>query len=593
VHISPGVSEYYTDSTPTIADNRFHYEITLVEPLVRGNTALLEALLAMNSRRRFLEALGAGGMGLALNSFGLGSWLKVANAAHDPSHTAPGCGIWGDLEGSVGPWNCGNHQGYKILEIYLRAGASQWESLWLPGNASAPNFSDFDLGAPNTAPFPSGNSANSADTLDLSQVSWSDHTSDVPCEPPDIPPSSTDAMLFAAQTSPGGGNIYWGAPTRPIFNRNDIFSRCRMITQYHDLLPHEAAIPFALTGSRLGNPRLAGTGAAVQRRDRALNPDQLLPVSYVLHNGSPFDINFAAATGMHPGAARPLVIQLGDSNSFFENLGRTGITPESDDLLLALRHEYRDRLRFRGAGKTVRSAGFDGYWTAAELLESAPTLQTLFENEILVVDSNVARCAEVTGLSSGLFRGIKTQLHAAASLLSTGPAKYVCTIDRGIAGSYDTHQINHMETICSNMYNVTHHLADIIHHPINNPTGQIDLDETLVVIHTEFGREPWIENGRGRDHWPYGFVTTLIGGPIPTGGPSIGGGIDSGDGMTHTDFRYTPADVRGALLEVAGIDPFADGNFNVASFSEALRSNPVTVSEPEIRNRLRSRVLGL
>lgn len=551
-------------------------------------------MVDMYGRRRFLEMLGVGGAGLALNSFGLGTWIKAAHAAHDASHTAPGCGLWGDLEGNIGPWNCGNHRGFKILEIYLRAGASQWETLWLPGNGSAPNFSDFDLGAPNTAPFPGGNPDNSADTLDLADVSWSDHLGDFPCDAPAIPPSSTDAMLFAAQTSPGGGNVYWGAPARPVFNRSDIFSRCRMVTQYHDLLPHEAAIPFALTGSRLGNPRLAGTGAAVQRRERALEPEQLLPTAYVLHNGSPFDINFAAATGMHPGFARPLVIRIRNNNAFFDNLARNGVTAESDELLLALRHEYRDRMRFRGAGGTVRSAGFDGYWTAAELLASAPDLQTLFENEILVVDSSIAKCAEVTGSNSDAsnVRGIKTQLHAAASLLGSGPARYVCAIDRGVAGTYDTHQINHMETICSNMYNVMHHLADVIHHPTINPDGLIDLDETLVVMHTEFGREPWIENGRGRDHWPYGFVTTLIGGPIGAG-PSIGGGIDSGDGRTHPDFRYTATDIRGALLLAAGIDPFAEGAFNVAAFSDALKSNPVTVLETEIRNRLRSRILGL
>ena len=195
--------------------------------------------------------------------------------------------------------------------------------------------------------------------------------------------------------------------------------------------------------------------------------------------------------------------------------------------------------------------------------------------------------------NTGTSRGIKTQLHAAASLLSSGPARYVCTIDRGIAGSYDTHQIRHMETICSNMYNVMHHLADVIHHPTDNPNGLINLDETLIMMHTEFGREPWIENGRGRDHWPVGYVTTLIGGPIPSGGPTIGGGIDPTDGRTATNFRYSPADVRGAMLLAAGIDPFEEGNFNVAAFSEAIRSNPVTVLESEIRNRLRSRILGL
>lgn len=155
-------------------------------------------------RRRFLERLGIGGEDLALNSFGLGAWIPDANAAHDASHTAPGCGLWGDLVGDVGPRNCGNHQGYKILEIYLRAGASQWETLWLPGNGSAPNFSDFNLGFPNTGPFPGGNPANSSGTLDLSEVAWFDHLGDFPCESPGIPPTSTDANLFAAQTSPGG-----------------------------------------------------------------------------------------------------------------------------------------------------------------------------------------------------------------------------------------------------------------------------------------------------------------------------------------------------------------------------------------------------
>lgn len=549
----------------------------------------------MVDRRRFLETLGIGGAGIALNSLGLAQWMGAAHAAHDPSHSAPGCGIWGDLEGDIGgvnPWNCGNHQGYKILEIFLRAGASQWETLWLPGNGSVPNFSDFDMGLPNTGPEPGG---GSPDTLDLSEVSW--NAGSFPCEAPDIPPSSTDFMKFA-DPEQGSGSIYWGAPARPLYRRADIFSKCRMVSLYHDLFPHEAAIPFALTGSRLGNPRLAGTGAAIQRRDRALNPDNLLPVSYFLHTNATGDTNYAAATGTHPGFSRPLVIRVNSSNNFFDDLGRQGLTGESDELLLSLRHEFRDRMRFRGGGNPVRSKGFDGYWVASELLESAPSLQSLFNNEILVVDSAITQCADVPGSGIGVTssRGIKTQLHAAAELLNSGNAKYVCAIDNGIAGSYDTHQVNHLETISTNMYNVMHHLADIINHPTDNPDGPLDLSDTMVVIHSEFGREPWIEpdgtGSRGRDHWPVGYVATMIGGPIPNG-PSIGGGIDPSDGYTFTDFRYSPTDVKGAVLLAAGIDPFEDGNFNVAAFSEAIKSNPSTVSEAEIRNRLRNRILGV
>ncbi len=566
----------------------------------------------MTDRRNFLKSMGLASLGIgsstaALNTLGLSNWLKDANAAHEGSHTAASCGLWGDLVGNVDGWDCGNHGGFKILEIYLRFGASQWETFWLPGSAAAPNFSDFDMGLPNTAPHPGDDVARSTGAFDLSDLAWTG--GGAPCQAPDLPTASTNSKRFANQTS--GGYIHWGAAAKPLYRRShnsndDIFERCRMVTQYHRLTPHEAAIPYALTGSTLGNPRMAGTGAAIQRRSRVLDPNQLLPVSYVLYNGdhniSPQ--NYAATTGTHPGSSRPLVIQVSGSNAFYQNLARTDITSQSDDVLKALRHEYRDRLRFRGSGNTVRSGGFDGYWTAAELLETAPNLQSLFENELLVVDSTPAKCADVASINTGTQHGIKTQLEAAAELLSNGPAKYVFTMDNGITGSYDTHGSSHQESVNANMYNFMTHLASVIHHPTNNPTGKINLDDTMIVINSEFGRTPWRRFDKvndaatdftvpmGRDHWPFGYSAIMIGGPI-SGGPSIRGKIDSTDGFTDPDHQYTPTDIRGAMLLAAGIDPFDDGNFNVASFSDAIKSNPAAGSEEEIRERLKSRILGL
>ena len=536
-------------------------------------------------RRNFLAALAAAGIQGTLG----GSLLRSAKAAHDPAHSAPGCGVWGDLDGSVGgvgPWDCGNHQGFKILDIYLYAGASPWETFWLPGNLAAPLFSSHGMGG-----------------LPLNLMDWAANVNvppaadNPPCIDPDIPPAFDEAAFFAEQS--GGGHIHWGAPARPLYLRNDIMSRCRMVTQYHELPPHEAAIPYCLTGLKLGNPRLAGTGAAIQRRARALFPDQLLPASYVLHRGGSLAINPVAATGMHPGFARPLVIQVSSGNSFFDNLGRAGMTSESDELLLSLRHEHRDRLRFRGAGDIVRSAGFDGYWVAAELLKDAPTLQALFAGDLLVVDSNVAVCPEHPGASVGNNPGAKTMLHAAASLLSSGPARYVSVIDRGRAGSYDTHGDGsqlHLLRTSANLYNVLYHLADIIHDPIANPTGTLNLDDTMVVINTEFGRTNYINGNNGRDHWPWGNVATLIGGPI-TGGATIRGAIESSgadEGKTVAAHRYNPADIRAAMMLAAGINPFAEGNFRVSDFLDS----PVGIGlgadqEGDIVNRLREWILGL
>ena len=535
------------------------------------------------NRRQFLKALGGGSTQLALSALALGSWIQ---RAHGSSHCD--LGSWGAIPGSVGGWTCASHSGYKILEIYLHAGASQWETFWLPGNGSAPNFSDFDMGPPNTPPEPGAGSPN---TLDLSQLNWGNNTANFPCEPPDIPASSSDAALFAAQS--GGGNIYWGAPAKPLYRRADILSRCRMVTQYHGLFPHEAAIPFAHAGLTLGNVRRAGSGAAIQRRAHAVDPMQVLPVSYVLHAGVTLSANAAAVTGTHPGSSRPLVIRVQNNNAFFDSLARTGITPESDELFLALRHEYRDRLRFRGGGNPIRSVGFDGYWVAAELLKDAPSMQSLFAGNLLVIDGNVDTCPEIPGSSTSTVPAAKTMLQAAASLLSSGPARYVCVIDKGIANTYDTHggaTLNHLLHTTTNLYNILHHLAEVIHHPTNNPSGTLDLNDTLVVINSEFGRTPWINANNGRDHWPGGYAAMLIGGPI-SGGASIRGAIDSADGFTLANHRYKPTDIRGAMLLAAGIDPFAVGNFRFSDFSDAIKDG--IGMEQQIRERLKGWILGV
>jgi len=522
-------------------------------------------------RRRFLKALGASGAYLGAGALGLGAFIRDSQATTHCTGTS-----WGAIPGTVGGaggWTCDNHPGFKVLEIYLYAGSSQWETFWLPGNASIPNFTDYGMGS-----------------LPLNQLNWAANTASFPCQPPDIPTAFNNAQLFAAQS--GGGNIYWGAPARPLYRRSDILSRCRMITQYHGLAPHEAAIPYALAGLTLGNPRRAGSGAPIARRARVVNPAQVLPVSYVLHRNASFGANAAAVTGVHPGFSRPLVIQIQNSNAFVDNLARTGITPESDEVLLALRHEYRDRLRFRGAGNPVRSSGFDGYWVAAELLDEAPSLQALFPGNMLVIDNAVAVCPTHPGATAPAVPHAKTMLHAAASLLSSGPARYVCAIDTGITSTYDTHGDGsqmHLLFTSANFYNVLHHLADIIHHPVNNPSGTLNLDDTMVVINTEFGRTPNINGNNGRDHWPQGYVSVLIGGPI-AGGASIRGAIDA-SGYTVAAHRYTPTDVRGAVLLAAGVDPFAEGNFRFSDFSDAIKTGIGT--EADIRDRLRGWILGL
>lgn len=521
------------------------------------------------SRREFLRLVNSAGAGAALSGLGLGSYLNTAHADHHCD-----AGSWGQLVGNVGGWTCDTHEGYKVLEIFLYLGAEQWSAFWLPG-AGAPNFSDYGMGS-----------------MPFANVDWTQSVADFPCENPDVPLSATDFQLFSNNSA--GANIYWGAATRPFYNRSDIYSRCRMVTIAHDLAVHQLAEQYVLTGLTLGNARSAGTGAPIQRRARAVTPDQVLPVSYVLHRNELVPRRAASAIGTHPGFARPVDIAISDDNGFVDSLARTGISAESDDLLLSLRHELRDRMRYTGIGDPVRSQGFDSYWAAAELLENAPSMQALFADDILVRDNNIAICAEhPNSVATTPRTGIKTMIGAAAELLGNGPARYVCAVDRGLSGTYDTHNTTGTTpttpNINANIYNVIHHIAENIFDATNNPNGKINLNDTMIVISTDFNRTPLVPRPDGRDHWPGGGVSIMLGGPI-NGGPSIEGTIDPA-GFTDPVFAYSPTDIRGAILLAAGVDPFADSNFRVSDFSPALTAGGFA-TEVGIRDRLKSVVLG-
>ncbi len=78
------------------------------------------------------------------------------------------------------------------------------------------------------------------------------------------------------------------------------------------------------------------------------------------------------------------------------------------------------------------------------------------------------------------------------------------------------------------------------------------LDETLVVVMTEFGRTPKVNAAGGRDHWPNCFSAALAGGGIP-GGAVIGASDDLGEFVK--DRPVTPADMAATIYTLLGIDP--------------------------------------
>lgn len=78
------------------------------------------------------------------------------------------------------------------------------------------------------------------------------------------------------------------------------------------------------------------------------------------------------------------------------------------------------------------------------------------------------------------------------------------------------------------------------------------LDETLVVIGTEFGRTPGAQGSDGRDHHPFGFSVALAGGGIKGG---VAHGATDEIGFHAVEDRHYVTDIHATVLHQLGLDP--------------------------------------
>jgi hypothetical protein len=77
------------------------------------------------------------------------------------------------------------------------------------------------------------------------------------------------------------------------------------------------------------------------------------------------------------------------------------------------------------------------------------------------------------------------------------------------------------------------------------------LDETLVMLSSEFGRTPKINRTSGRDHWPKVFSVALAGGGVPRG--AIFGTSDATAAEPDSE-AIGPADLFATIYHLLGID---------------------------------------
>jgi hypothetical protein len=427
----------------------------------------------------------------------------------------------------------------RVLEVFLYGGLSQWETLYFVRNYGTP-----------------------ADAQYANQQYYTYATSNATmisrCST-----SSFDTVREFGQDALGA-NVEIGPFADRLWLRPDVVGRMRIVVQKHTLEPHEAAVPQALTGRPVGQPTAAGLGAHVQRArlDAGITPNRASPYSYVFATGgvSSDNVSAAAAAGIHPGAARPLLIKTDNAAGFTNLLGRQtvgGARASHDTLVQAYAQQYNGRLSWP-SGTRVRSARTDDYEVAFNNAKRVDAIGTVLSPDLFTNQGGLAcqtsrtRNIPLVGLS------------AAAKLLThpTEPASYVCVSDTGLyeasgGGGYDTHSENARDT-ATNFDNMLKSLLAIINAPGETDPRKLSLDDTLIILNTEFGRTPRAQGSTGRNHHPYGYVTAFIGGPTTKG---VSGAIGP-NGVA--DMYASPAQNRIAALLALGIWPFSQEAFAVS-----------------------------
>lgn len=480
-------------------------------------------------RRDFIRTIGATGVGVA-TGLGITPFDRVRYASAAPT--------WGDYPSYAKDAELPNEKRAKnVLELFLYGGLCPWETFYVVDN---PAWGEKDK---------------------LMWYTFLTGTDSIPnvytnCYGAEAPPMLTDFRV-----DENGVLVKLGPFAQGLRKRQDIVDRLRVHVVSHTLEPHEGAIPLAMSGYRLGAPKLAGVGAAVQHYHLA-HATEITgePYAYVLYSPGDFptdNLRAASSVGQHPGSSRPLSIKVTASTAFIDALKRKevgALRPQFDALLSNHLADYKKRLTWPGQDAMVRSLTVNDYASALGNVQKTDTLIEILKEEFFKGVSGSA-CGQ-TSNPNYPHMGLKLASH-----ILTRPgslARHVTVVDGGLipasgGGGYDTHT-NHIKDSARNLANIWHELTSIINEPGENNPAKLNLEETLIVVNTEFGRTPWNQNGSGRNHHPYAYVTLMFGGPVGPDQQGIVGSIGS-DGFAVN--ALSPAESRAATLAALGVYPFA------------------------------------
>ena len=98
-------------------------------------------------------------------------------------------------------------------------------------------------------------------------------------------------------------------------------------------------------------------------------------------------------------------------------------------------------------------------------------------------------------------------------------------------------------------------LDRVVYHLINDLEERGLLDSTLVVAMGEFGRTPWLNPARGRDHYPHAWSLMMTGCGLKRG---VVTGATDADGVDVIEKVYNEQNLFATIFTALGIDPYAE-----------------------------------
>ena len=519
-------------------------------------------------RRTFLQALAAAGAGLS-------------GGACSTDDTPPAGGVgdgWGTAPSSVSSLLVPpSRRPDGVLEIFLMGGLCPWDTFYVNPEYGHPDRTD---GTANTQWWTFQEGYGDANLPNVFESRCG---------------GSGQPLLTEFSTDSAGSPIHFGPWLLPLRDRPDILNRLRVVVLSHKFEPHEVASPLALTGHTRGALRMATTGAHAQRHFRGMQSSSHdTPLAYTIFSGdseieAQFDINAASASGLHPAWARPLALRLAEDNSALTSaLERSSLNDRASLMDAAARtylNRYASRYGSSGSGKPMMNRALEEMIQARNALEYAPRLSEVLTPELLAPVRGTVACGSQADLDTTAMG-----LRMATNLLTRPDrsAKYVTYIDSGLINAtgagYDTHEYHVMESSRNIMHLLTY-LSVWTNRPGEKNPNKLDLDKHMVLLTSEFGRTPEPEIGKplGLDHWPFGYVVVMIGGPIEQEQKGIVGQIDERGYATES---VTPAEFRASLLMAQGIWPFTNESFAVGDVAGV-------ETERQAAEKLRTMVLGI